>query len=735
MKSTLPCKKVLIATMSLELGGAETHIVELCLQLRERGLEVVAVSAGGVLVERLTSVGIRHIEVPLNSRSPASMWKAYRLLRRILRGEQPDLVHAHARIPAFLLSSLCRIQGIPLVTTVHGSYDVSLPLRLLTRWGSKSLAVSEDIRSYLVQNYGIAQRDIFSTVNGIDARRFSPNEAEGRALREELGLAEQDLVLLSVSRLDRDADGGVLRLLDEAPLLKADHPNLKLLIVGGGEHEAILRQRAEALNAKADTPYILMTGPRSDIPRFCNACDLFFGVSRAALEASACARPVLLAGTAGYLGPLDGQTLEDAVRTNLTCRGFPWPEEPCLSAAVSKLLAQPGAGSFGRELVLREYTVERIAEDALTCYRAALLDNRHARYDFLLAGYYGYGNAGDELLLHTIVENLLAARPDAAICVLNHTRQAASCRQEVALARRFSLREVLSALRRSQVLIFGGGNLLQDVTSSKSLIYYLFLLRTAKRLGCKTMLYGNGIGPLRFSQSRRFCAKVLQTVDAITLRDSDSAGLLEDLGVSTERVVLTADEIFTAVQEPLPKFPSLPEEPYLAVSLRSWDKCDAQFVPKLARALDRVCAQHRLPVLFVPFQPQYDTDLCRQTAEAMVHDAQIFQGKEDALLSAITNAKAVVGMRLHALIFAAAAGVPSVGIVYDNKVSAFLELLGEGVSVSCENLDESLLVHSLTALLSDNEAAQRTRASAQRLARSAAQNARIACSLLKGEPS
>lgn len=132
--------KVLIASMSLDLGGAETHIVELCLKLQSRGLEVVAVSSGGIFVERLQRAGIRHIEAPLHSRSPSSMLQARKILAEILRKEQPDIVHAHARIPAFLLSSLCKKQGIALVTTVHGSYAVSLPLRLLTRWGCKCLA-------------------------------------------------------------------------------------------------------------------------------------------------------------------------------------------------------------------------------------------------------------------------------------------------------------------------------------------------------------------------------------------------------------------------------------------------------------------------------------------------------------------------------------------------------------------------------------------------------------------
>ena len=732
MAQTFPKYKVLIASMSLDLGGAETHIVELCLKLKNRGLEVVVVSSGGIFVERLRMAGIRHIEAPLHSRSFSSMLQARKILAQILRQEQPDIVHAHARIPAFLLSSLCKKQKIALVTTVHGSYAVSLPLRLLTRWGCKCLAVSNDICGYLMENYSIPRRDIFVTVNGIDTALFSPDPAQGEGLRRELSIASEEKVLLSVSRLDPDADGGVARLLEEAPALRRAIDRLRIVIVGGGEHLEHFRERAEQLNRQAGEPYILLTGPRSDIARFCNACDVFFGVSRAALEAASCAKPVVLGGTAGYLGPLDEDTIAAARETNLTCRGHDWPQQPCLVQAVTHLLEQ-GDGGFGRELVLREYSAERMADDALRCYQAAMLCQKNARYDFLLSGYYGYGNAGDELLLSTIVENLLGRMPRARICVLNHSTTEASCRQEVALARRFSLPQVLGAMRRSEVLIFGGGSLLQDVTSSKSLFYYLALLRMARLCGCKTMLYGNGIGPLRTSFSRRMTARVLRHVNVITLRDPDSMRLLHALGIPDERVTLTADEVFTALHEPLPRLACLPQRPYLAVSLRSWPKNDVCFEDKLADILDQTADKYQLDVLFVPFQKKSDAGICRDVSRRMKHASRVFEGDSAQVLSAVTNARAVLGMRLHALIFSTAAGVPSIGIVYDQKVSAFYEMLEESRTVDCEHLDQALLLQHLEAILQDDSAVQRTAKAAARVKQSALQNSAAAQALLEEE--
>lgn len=706
-----------MATMGLELGGAETHIVELCRHLRRAGHEIVLCSAGGALVPELEASGVRHLTVPLASRSLVSMSKSYIILSREMREFKPDIVHAHARIPGFLLSSLCRRAGVPLVMTVHGSYKVSASLRLLTRWGAKQLAVSEDIRDYLIQNYHIAGRDIFVTVNGIDADTFCPGDDED--LRRELGIGEREPVVVAVSRLDNDSSDGVRRLLEEMD-------TVKIVVVGGGVNLEELRVKY---------PGAVFTGPRRDVVRFCRMADVFVGVSRAALEALSCETPVILSGNAGYMGILGPNTYEEAKATNLTCRGAGSARAGDLARDVSKLLSDADLrtllGKWGREAVQRDYSLERMTEDALRCYRAALLEKKDATYDFLLCGYYGYGNTGDEMLLSTIVHNLTRRDGEVRICVLNRDRAAISCVQDVALARRFSLPEVVSAMRRSKVLVFGGGNLLQDVTSVKSLIYYLTLLQLAKRLGLKTMLYGNGIGPLRSGIGRQMSKRVLAGVDLITLRDPDSAKLLRELGVPEGRVKLTADEVFTAFEAPYPRSPLLPVGKYLAVSLRAWKERDPDFDRKVAAALDRAAGEADLPVVFVPLQQAEDTPACQAVAMLMERKCIVLQGDEADVLSAVTSAKAVVGMRLHALIFAAAAGVSACGIVYDPKVKAFFSMMDSDRFVDCASFDEERLTGFIREILHDDGI--KTKQVTARLAKAAAMNSEAAFRLLEGE--
>ena len=147
--------RILMATMGLDIGGAETHIVELAKELKSQGHDVIIISNGGVYVPEVAAAGIRHYQAPLHQRSLLAMSRAWKILRRVIRLERPDIVHAHARIPAFLCGTLHRRMRFAFVTSCHGVYQVGGALKLLSNWGEHTLAVSDDIRDYLMEQYGV----------------------------------------------------------------------------------------------------------------------------------------------------------------------------------------------------------------------------------------------------------------------------------------------------------------------------------------------------------------------------------------------------------------------------------------------------------------------------------------------------------------------------------------------------------------------------------------------------
>ncbi|MDO4173604.1 MAG: glycosyltransferase [Eubacteriales bacterium] len=368
-------QKILMALNRFDIGGAETHVVELSKELQRRGYEVILASSGGAYVAELEALHMRHVTVPLDERSFIKMYRSKRLLKKLIEQERPQLVHAHARIPGFLCGLLQRKMKFPFVTTAHWVFYTDTLLRMLTNWGQYTIAVSEDIKTYLMESYHVPESQIVVTVNGIDTEKFSPDIAKESMVRE-LGLDASAPIIGTVSRLDDSRALCTRRMIAVAPKLAAAFPGLQMLIVGSGDVFDELKAAAEEVNRTIGRRCIVMTGARTDINRLVAVCDVFLGVSRAALEAMAEEKPVILAGNEGYIGIFSEQTLDTARESNLCCRGCPSLEEDALIRDVTDLLqASPeeraALGRYGRELVLKEYSVKRMADDCERAYQMA----------------------------------------------------------------------------------------------------------------------------------------------------------------------------------------------------------------------------------------------------------------------------------------------------------------------------------------------------------------------------
>ncbi|MHC1695344.1 MAG: glycosyltransferase [Eubacteriales bacterium] len=294
-------KKILMATMSMGIGGAETHILELSRQLAADGYEVVVVSNGGVYTGPLEDAGVRHITAPLHDKK--FMLSGYKALKRAIADFRPDIVHAHARIPALLCSIICKRRKIPLLVSTHFNFVTTPILKALSRWGDRSIVVSEDLKKYLIKEYNIPPSRISVTVNGINTSVFSP-ESSDEGLRAELGIGEQEKVILSLSRLDEEAGHTAELLCELAGELYAKRPDTRIVIVGDGSIRKRLEEKARTVNSRTKKDYILFTGGRTDTRRFYALCDVFTGISRSALEAMASGVPTVLAGGYGWLRPL-----------------------------------------------------------------------------------------------------------------------------------------------------------------------------------------------------------------------------------------------------------------------------------------------------------------------------------------------------------------------------------------------------------------------------------------------
>jgi len=699
-------RRILMLTMSLGIGGAETHIVELCRVLAGSGIHVCAASNGGVYADRLREYGITHHDIPLHSRRLADMFSCLRAICRIIREERIDVVHAHARIPAFIAGIACRLTGTPLVTTVHGAYSTAGMLRYLTNWGKRSLVVSNDLTAYLTDEYGVPPARIKVTVNGIDTSRFVPSAPDVR-LASQLGIDMNVPRVMHLGRLDSDSGQYAFELLSHFSELDEAVPGVQLIIVGAGPLLPEAEALADGINAGYGARRVVMTGGRTDINELIPLCSCLVALSRAALEGMSCGVPVVLAGFYGYAGLFDGTKLSECINNNFTARGFGHVKADVLIRDVAQAVGmsfdmRDRLAVFERGVVVDNYSLERMARDATEVYRLFPTKRRGRKiYDFCLLGYYGYSNSGDDALLASILGNLRAQCDDLSFCVLSN--QVKRCSDEFCCRsmHRFNVFSVFRALRRSKVFVFGGGNLMQDITSAQSLVYYSCVLRMAQLLGLSTMLYANGIGPLMRPSSIRLAKSALERTDIITLREKDSLDLLTSLGGDYRRLELTADEALTLspsdgaeVARLLEKIGLPSSRSYFCISLRPWKDADDSFYAEVAAAVDEICDVYDLSPVFVALSRGTDEDISRRTASLLANKAYVLDGASDArdIIGLFASARMVIGMRLHSLIYSVAGGTPCIGLVYDEKVRSFLDSAEVGYMLPLDKTEHTALV-------------------------------------------
>ncbi len=732
--------KILMATMGLDIGGAETHIVELSKQLKAQGHDIAIISNGGVYVPEITAAGIRHYQAPLHRRAVKDMLRARAILRDVIRQEKPDVLHAHARIPAFLCGTLYKGMKVPFVTTAHWVFNTKGVLRYLSNWGQRTIAVSDDIKAYLMREYSIPAEHISITINGIDTDKFSP-EISREGILEEFGLDAQKPIVSYVSRMDEDRALVARQMIEIAPQLDKAIPGVQLLIAGGGNVFEELKAKSQQVNRELGRTCVVMTGPRTDINRIAAAGDVFVGVSRSALEAMAAAKPVIVAGNEGYHGLFTPDKLEEAMLGNFCCRGLPMSQPEQLLKDLVEVMGysrerKEELGAYGRQVIFDHYSVRRMAQDCLDMYAQV----RKRKYNVVMSGYYGFSNAGDDAILESIHQSILEASDEVEITVLsNDPEQTKTCYGLNAL-HRFKICSVWKALRRCDALLSGGGSLLQDRTSTRSILYYLSIIKGAELMGKPVMLYANGIGPVEKAGNRKRVKGAVERATLVTLRDHSSEQELREMGVKRPDLHVTADPVFHLEPAGEQRSVQLLEgtglkagTPFVAVSVRDWPNTE-RFAVELAALCDHLRRTYGMEVLFLLMQPHKDRQATQQVRQAMEEPSYILDTpcSPKELMGVLGCAKLCLAMRLHTLIFSARMAVPVLGLVYDPKVDSYLKELDMPSAGDVYAFDRKQAIAQADRLMADYEAChQRLQEKSRALSCAARENERLLLELLE----
>lgn len=301
----------------------------------------------------------------------------------------------------------------------------------------------------------------------------------------------------------------------------------------------------------------------------------------------------------------------------------------------------------------------------------------------LISGYYGFSNAGDEAMLTAIVDSLKREAPDTVITVISGHPRSTCALHDVKSIGRFDFPAILRAMAGTDLLLSGGGSLLQNVTSHFSLFYYLSIIALGVIMRKKVMLFAQGIGPIKGCFSRFLTRFVCRHADLITVRDDGSLDDLCEMGFERKDILVTSDAVFSLpdgnrkVGEVILRGMGIdPERPVIGFALRHW-KGEDRFIPEFARAADGLKAAFGAQILFVPFQFPSDREVSDAVLGQMENSRDVFilprKLSTKEYLDLMASLRLLVGMRLHALVFAALAGVPFMAVSYDPKVDRFVD--------------------------------------------------------------
>jgi polysaccharide pyruvyl transferase CsaB len=326
--------------------------------------------------------------------------------------------------------------------------------------------------------------------------------------------------------------------------------------------------------------------------------------------------------------------------------------------------------------------------------------------NILLAGYYGFGNLGDEAILEMVLKQLLEISDRDNITVLSGNKEDTSKKYNIHTIDRNNVLSIIKRLMTSDTLVFGGGSLLQDVTSKRSIYYYLFLIKLAKLMNNKVIMLSQGIGPILNEKNKKTTANTLNKVDYITVRDKQSKEFLVKIGVNENIISLSADPVINFKSEDkLVK--KVEEKKKVCFSLRNWKSSDVS--GKISHVAKKLI-ENNIECFFIPFYYNEDLELVNEIKEKIGIEAIYYTERlsTNEAYDIIKDMNLLVGVRLHSLIFAASAGVPFVAVSYDHKVDHFAESVNMNVACSIENIDTEFLYNEILKKL-ENEDSERAK--------------------------
>jgi polysaccharide pyruvyl transferase CsaB len=719
-------------------GGAEQHILQLLTLLKKRGVQPKVVCFyDAAFANQLRA---RNIEVYVLKHTRFDV-RLLRELKAYFELENPAIIHTHGVKANFFARIAARhLRHIPKVTTIHSmlrhdyepfAYKFVRLMEGLTRpFNDYYIAVSNAILQSLVRDH-VNPEQIAVVYHGMDTNKFRPQiegEANDRAnLRAEWDIPTGAYVIGMVGRLVPIK--GLAEALQAFKLISWEVPHAHFVLVGEGPQLHELQQLANRYGIGDRTHFV---GFRSDVESCLRAFDCFVSASYSEglglniIEAMATALPVVVTGVGGVL---------DFVKHEQNGLIVPANDPHTMAESLIRLIRDPEQGyllgASARGFVSRRFSLTLMADNTLHVYNRLIKIRRNilrtmadrGPLRLVISGYYGYGNSGDEALLESILLALREESKKAGIKILPIVHsirpQATEIMHGVKAVHRLNVFAMLRELRQSDGLISGGGSLLQDATSVKTIPYYLTVIKLAQLLKKPTFVYAQGVGPISHRTFYPFIRHVYGRATYLSVRDEASRTLLADIGLDATKIDIASDPVMglpltpaeersTHARRPIQTEQKASELPIIGVAVREW-LAKHEDLDAIADALARLLRSRSVRVRLLPFHIPHDMKAMRHVytrveqqcslAEMANIELVLDAVQPQDMLREIRACALLIGMRLHSLVYAAANHIPMLGISYDPKIDHFLDQLDLPVAAHCDTIDAAQLAEQALEML------------------------------------
>ncbi len=349
----------------LNVGGVETGTVDLANYLVNRGYRSIVVSNGGELVPALESSGTKHYALPVHQKSLRTMIRSVAALRKIIQGEQVDIVHARSRVPAWIAYFACHKTQATFLTTCHGYYENRIFSQIMG-WSKLVIVPSEVIGRHMIERFGVSPRSIRCIPRSVDLKRFC---------HQRPSLAGKPSYRVAIIGRLTPLKGHTFFLQAMAKVIRT-LPNIRIWIIGDApagkqSYKAELQLLSRRLGVHGHVEFL---GNRSDVPELLSQVDVLVlatvtqeAFGRVILEAQAAGVPVVATRVGGVVDVID-----DGV-TGLLVAPKDIDE---MAKAVTRILSDKKlAGHLvdaSRTKLEAEFTLEQMASKTVAVYEELL---------------------------------------------------------------------------------------------------------------------------------------------------------------------------------------------------------------------------------------------------------------------------------------------------------------------------------------------------------------------------